>query len=358
MRNFFSTTLLLIIIPVTLIIVCTTVIKLSIFTPSFIKKELANREIYSIAQKQLIEQGKLNNADPTNTITPSDIERFISEVITTSWLQQNTEQTIDRAFLWINSTSNTPLSLPVDLSGPKKQIIPTANSILEKKIKDELLSRNLPELLPCTPEAPKDSSACLLLQLNVVQLRDEYLKKLPNQPESFVAKIPDSIDLIDPVLPSFSLENATGTQSDISARSDEQTKQRLLEAERIKFQYQQIIRYYFIVLIGYLLLLLLYILINMKSLRRSVSSTGILLFIIGLPTCAGAVVGRNIVETKLIPRLQTPKELAVELQKLILTIISDIEYSFFTTVLVTGIILSICGILFVIWSRFIQKSNS
>lgn len=322
MRNFFSTILLMIIVPATLLIVCVSVIKITILTPQFIKKELLARDVYSTVQKQLIAQAQKNNPDTTKTITSSDLEKLITEVVPTTWLQQNTEQTIDRAFFWINSPSHTPLSLPIDMIGPKKQVSTTFNSILEKK------AQKVP------------------------------LKKLSKQLDVFVDQVPDSIDLFNPVLPDISSQSSSEAKITTPLQTEELLKQKMIKAEEIKFQYQQIIHYYIITLIAFFSLLLFYFLLNMKNLRRSIASSGILFFATGFPVCTAAIIGRKIIESKILPQIPQSKEMTPELQKLIISIVGDIEASFFTNVLIVGMMLVLSGVLFLICSRFISKPTS
>lgn len=380
MRTAGSILLLIILVPATVVVFFVTSLKMNVLTARFITHELVARNAYGIAEDQIAEQiGKIDLADAP--IATTDLQALARRIFPASWLRQNVESTVNGAFAWFNGQPGTTLSLPVDLRGPKAELIPGVDALIQSAI---------PRLPVCTRATPADE-LCRDSKTTVADIKDT-LKQGGIDLDTVTTQLPDSIDLADPVLPDIKLGNdeekeasadtkdaATSTdtkklddkkkteeqkQPDEQKKDDQQEPKLSLEEQSVKTRktledakarYHDVLRYWTYVLIGYAVLILGFIAINIKGWRRLTRWIGILMVTIGtLPLAIG--IASKIIMDELLPGVNI-ENLPAGVQTAILDTIRDVQHTLFSPILIAGAAMVILGIGAIVGARFIPKQG-
>lgn len=381
MRSAGSILLLTILVPVTLVVFVVLSVQANIATAQFIKHELASRHAYAIAEDQLASQIanlRLDNL-PVNT---ADLQALVRRVLPAAWLRQNIENLLDRTFAWFKGPADLALTLPVDLRGPKAELIPGIESLIESAI---------PRLAVCTRQTPP-GELCRTANMTVAQVKD-MLKQGGIDLDTVTTQLPDTFDLANPVLPDIRL----GQDSDSSAQNqvkvkgvstvskdqqniDEQKKkdQQLLDEQNkqnpeppksfqdqvkeavqkltdVKDKYHQGLKWWTEALGGYLLLILMYLAVNIKGWRRFMRWFGILLLSIGILPLAVSIASKIVLKQYLLPLIHFNGTLSAEAQTAVPAAILDVQHALFFPILLVSAIMVGLGLAGIIGASFIPK---
>ena len=342
MRNAFSIFLLIILVPATLGVILISSLHLNILSSAFVKEELSRQKVFVVAEHELEIRLAAAAFDPQSPLTGKDLSTLLGQVITPMWLEQNSNNIIDRAFGWFNTPDDAALSLPVDLREPKKALAQHLDTLIEEKIS---------ELPPCTKNS---KGFCRMPGLDVSAFK-LMLKKEGVDIDNGITKLPDSIDLLHPALPDISSSKDINDQlHGAQAALDEETRvirDRLGEAKKV---YQQALRYYRDMLIVYAGLILLYLCVNLKDRRRFVRWTSIFALAAGiLPLCVG-IASKPVMERYLLPRLPLDPSMPPGIQAIIIAVIHDVENALFTPAVFIGGGLVLAGIISIIVAHYIK----
>lgn len=364
MRTAGSILILTILVPVTLVGVIVASLHNHILTAKFITHELRTRDAYGIAERQIalhIGDIKLENVPITN----SDVQALAQRVFPASWLQSNVEMIINRSFSWFNDPQQAALSLPVDLREPKSQLIPGVETLIQSA-------------LPRLPECPKRGTTadiCKTKTTTVAEVKDQ-LKKNGIDLDSVTTQLPDSFDLLNPVLPEIKLGNATSSKQNDTTTQDpkkqtdqkkdsrqttsDDTPEKSLQEQATtvrsnlataRDQYQRGLRYALYTLLGYLVLIAGFVAINANSWRRVTRWSGILLVVMSVLPLAAAIAS-GIVLNRIIPSISFGT-MPAEIQAAIIGALHDVQHGLFFPVLIGGSIALTLGLTAIIGASFI-----
>lgn len=389
MRTAGSILLLIILVPASLAVFFVFSLKTNILTAQFLQHELAKRQVYSIAEEQIAEQiGKIKLENLP--IDAMDIQALASRVLPATWLQQQVEGTISRLFAWFNSSDNAALSLPIDLHGPKAELIPGV---------DALIASAIPRLPECA-KFPKTGELCRAQNMTLAQVKD-LLKQGGIDLASVTGQLPDTVDLANPVMPETKLgdnhqqsadnqqapedrkkitdskqeqdikkkeqdpqtveqkkKDASANQKDNQTSQEpklslqQQIQQGVAKLTQAKQTYHVALTIWMYALIGYCILILGFLAINIKGWRRLARWTGILALSIGLIPFAVSIASKPVLDRYVVSKINISAAPAA-VQSAIPAAILDVQHALFFPVLVLSAILVALGIAAIIGAHWI-----
>ncbi len=348
MRNAISIFLIIILVPATVVMLLLSSIKANLITPKFLKQELAGQNVYALATKQIDDQILKLKLDPQYPITHAEIAELAHAVLTETWLRQNVESLLDQFFSWLNQPSGVALALTVDLRQPKTELFQGV---------DNLLATKLPQIQPC-PKTRRnqqpEEGICNFAGMTVGQVKTE-LGHMGLDLPTMQQKLPDTLDVLHPDL------SAVFGQPDASKQDSTQTQKVTDDLERAKAIYHQALQYYRYGLMGFALLVLVYLAVNIKGWRRPVRWTGILALSVGLLPLAVGIASRPLLETFVVPNLHFDPGLPAEVPAMALGAMRDVEQALLSPLLLAGIMLVVAGLGAIIvarWIRPVKKERS
>lgn len=400
MRTAGSILLILILVPASFAIFLVLSLQSNVVTATFVKSELARRQIYALAEDQVAKQIatiKLENLP----ITADDLQKLANRVFPASWLQTNVEGILDHAFFWFNAPNGTALSLPINLVTPKNALIPGV---------DALIASAIPRLPACTKQ--NEGQLCQQPGFTVAQVK-EMLKEQGIDLETVTSQLPNSIDLANPVLPSIQLGNQekpqasdgqqSSSQNQLSdnagngststdgskkpvnddekkkisqqetdkkeLQNDQQKDQKtekpketiqqqvqhvVAQLEKAKASYHQALMIWWYVLIGYSVLIFGYLLLNANHWHRFVRWAGILALAAGmLPLCV-SVASAMVLKQTMLPRIDLHNA-PVAVQTAVPAAIMDVQHALFFPILFVSAALVILGLAAIIGAHWLPQ---
>lgn len=382
MRTAASIVPLVILVPATVVVLLVSSLRMNVLTPQFLKHELSARNAYTIAENQASEQiGKMNFENlPINA---ADLQALIRRVLPASWLQQNIETILDRLFAWFNGPATMTLSIPIDLRGPKAELIPGVDALIQSAI---------PRLPECARNSATDE-LCRTPNMTVAQVKD-VLKLGGIDLATVTSQLPDSFDLANPVLPEIKLGNndqSSGQQQSSQTNTQQNNKgvtkqdQKKIDEQQkragqasadsvqpkktfqqqasetvdkltaIKSQFHRWLRIWLYALIGYATVILGYLAINFKGWKRLTRWAGILLLTIGaLPLVIG-IASFIVLEKYGIPNIHFNADTPVDVTTAAIAAIRDVQHAMFFPILITGGALVVLGLGGVIGAHWIAQ---
>lgn len=356
MRTAASIFLLIVLVPFTLVVFLVSAVKANVLTAEFIKHELAARQVYTIAEDQAsqrIATMKFENLP----INAADLQTLVSRVLPASWLQMNIEGTFDRAFVWFNGPSDATLALPIDLRGPKSELLPGV---------DALIAEAIPRL-PACQRRQKEGELCRTPGMTVAQVKD-LLKQGGIDLATVTTQLPDAIDLANPVLPTIKLGNAVDQKKETTPKQDnkpeektsvpDQVKQVVAQMTDAKKTYHQVLGYWDDALIAFGVLVLGYLAINAKGWRRITRWTGILTLTLGFLPLVVSVASKIVMERYLLPSMHFTSSVPVEVQTAVPAAIRDFQHALFSTTLLVSAVMVGFGIAAIVGAHFIPARTS
>lgn len=341
MRNTISIFLVLILVLVTPVLLLVTSIKFNVVTPRFIKHELSTRNVYDLAVRQIDQQIATINIDPQYPITTAEITQIAHQVVTTTWLQTNAEGVIDHTFAWFNAPANTPLVLPIEVGSVKTTLLAQI---------DALLAAKLPAIKPCPNkrQAKSEQGLCQFAGMTVAQVK-ETLKHNGIDLAAMNERIPNSLDIVHP-----DLTVVLGAPSD--SNTDQKQQEIMTKLTTAKATYQQAVRFYWYVMLGYALTIAGYLALNaMKGRQRLARWSGILALSVGVLPLAIGIASKIILEKKILPILPMDGNLPADIRTAIPVTIQDLQHAVFFAVLVTGAVLVVLGLGAIIDAQVVLK---
>lgn len=395
MRTAGSILLLIVLVPATVVVLVVSSLQQNVLTAKFLKHELAERRAYAIAESQASEQiGKLKLNDLP--IVTADLQTLVTRVFPARWLQQSVERTLDRTFAWFNGPVGTTLSLPIDLSGPKAELIPGVDALIESAI---------PRMKECPKQRAPDE-LCRVPNMTITQVKD-ILKLGGVDLASVTTQLPDSFDLANPVLPEIKLGSDEQKTSRVSPSTnvilaarvaavsqDEQKKieeQKKIDEQKnqkdeqkqdarensdnqqhketfqqqvakivdrlttAKEQYHQVLQIWLFILVGYCVLIIGFLLINLKGWNRLTRWAGILGVAIGTIPLIISVASSTVLENNVLPLIHFDSSTPQDIQTAVPAAIRDVSHALFSPILIASIIIVVCGIGAIIGARFIVQ---
>lgn len=343
MRNTISIILLVLLVPLTVAMFFVTTIQMHLLTASFLKRELVKRDAYGLANDQIDTQISKVKIDPQYPVTTAEISALAHRVFPASWLQSNIESTLDHFDAWLKTPAGTPLSLPIDLAGPKRELTSGVDSLLTAK---------LPTIKPCpSKRLPKEQQGiCQFAGLTLTQLKAQ-LKHIGLDPDVVASVLPDTLDLIHP-----DVSKITGSKTDTTP-GGAQAKSAQLQAslDRFKNGYHNVRYYYLMAVVVYGLLIAAYIFLNAWSgLRRLVRWAGILLVTVSAIPIAISIASIPMYDRLVVPRIHFASAVPEAVQTAALGALSDIRSAIFSPVLFLTASLFILGLAGIIGAGWVQ----
>lgn len=342
MRTAASIFLLIVLVPFTLVVFLVSAVKANVLTAEFIKHELAAQKVYTIAEDQASQQiakMKFENLP----INAADLQTLVSRVLPASWLQMNIEGTLDRAFAWFNGPSDATLALPIDLRGPKSELLPGV---------DALIAGAIPRL-PACQRRQKEGELCRTPGMTVTQVKDS-LKQGGIDLATVTTQLPDSIDLANPVLPTIKLGDAVqDNKSEDKTSVPDQAKNIVAQLTDAKKTYHQVLGYWNDALIAFGVLVLGYLAINANGWRRITRWTGILTLTLGFLPLVVSVASKIVMERYLLPSMHFTSSVPVEVQTAVPAAIRDFQHALFSTTLLVSAVMVGFGIAAIVGAHFI-----
>lgn len=355
MRNAASILLIIILAIITPVFLFVSAIRLNVVTAKFVKNELRKQRIYALAEDQISQQIDKMAIDPNLGITNADLQSLVGKTFPAAWMQAQVEGTLDRAFTWFNAPPGPMLTLPIDLRGPKAELITGVDSILTSKIS-------------VLPECTKRSTAKELCRRANTGLADvkNILKENGFDLAAIETQLPDTLDLVHPVLPTINLSGSTSSTATQDAQKsiDQQTQPIRDALTSAKKQYDLVLQGFVAAMAVYLLLVLGFIAINIKGWKRVVRWTGILLVSIFFLPLAMAYGSRIAVEDALLPSIHFDASVPKEMATIVPNLIRDFQHGLFDPILLVGGILFFLGLAGIIGAHWIpavmtkEKSSS
>ncbi len=375
MRTAGSIFLLIILVPASIVVFFVFSLKNNVLTSAFLKQELVRQHVYALAEDQLAQQiAKIKlEGVPIDT---TDLQELAAQVLSASWLQANVERTLDRAFAWFNSPSGTQLSLPIDLTDPKAALIPGI---------DTLITAAIPKLPECTRK--NEGELCRIPGMTTADLKAS-LQQQGIDLAAITNQLPDTIDLANPVLPKIQLgsnsqqinNQQTTNKERQPAESEEQKSQseeqeiQTLQAqpeehnddskqsvqdvvknlEQAKERYHMALRIWTSALIGYAVLVLLFLAINFKDWHRLTRWAGILFLSIGVLPLAISSASGWIMEHELLPKIML-ENVPPDVQTAVPSLIRDTQSALFGPVLIFSAVLLVLGLAGIIGARWVPQ---
>lgn len=346
MRTAASIFLLIVLVPFTLVVFLVSAVKANVLTAEFVKHEFATQKVYTIAEDQASQQiakMKFENLP----INAADLQTLVSRVLPASWLQMNIEGTLDRAFAWFNGPSDATLALPIDLRGPKSELLPGV---------DALIAGAIPRL-PVCQRRQKEGELCRTPGMTVAQVKDS-LKQGGIDLATVTTQLPDAIDLANPVLPTIKLGDAVQDDQPQQKESvSDQAKKIVTQMTDAKKTYHQVLGYWDDALIAYGVLVLGYLAINAKGWRRITRWTGILTLTLGFLPLVVSVASKVVME-KLLPSMHFTSSVPVAVQTAVPAAIRDFQHALFSTTLLVSAVMVGFGIAAIVGAHFIPVRTS
>jgi len=351
MRTAASILILSILVPCTLVVFLVSSVKANVLTAEFIKHELAAQKVYTIAEDQASQQiakMKFENLP----INAADLQTLVQRVLPASWLQMNIESTLDRTFAWFNGPSDATLALPIDLRGPKSELLPGV---------DALIAAAIPRL-PVCQRHQKEGELCRTTGMSVAQVKD-LLKQGGIDVATVTTQLPDEIDLANPVLPTIKLGNAADpekeapptqdTKSEQTTSVPDQAKNIVAQMTNAKEIYHQVLGYWNDALIVFGVLVLGYLAINAKGWRRITRWTGILTLTLGFLPLAVSVASKVVMEKYLLPSMHFTSDIPAAVQTAVPAAIRDFQHALFSTTLLVSAVMVAFGVVAIVGAHFI-----
>ncbi len=344
MRNAISIVLIVILVPVTVVLLLVTSVKINLVTPDFIKTELRNQNVYTVAVDQIDRQVRKLVIDPQYPITHEEIIDELHRIVTPAWLQQNVERSIDNAAAWLNAPAGTALTLLVDLRQPKTQLAASLDSLLTEKLAD---------LKPCpNRRQPKEEQGiCQFAGMNVPQLK-EQLAHAGIDLANIQTLLPDSLDLLNPDVSKIAGPADADDPNGAAAKSSEIQSR----AEQIKARYQQVMSLLKMAWLIFALFIVLFLALNaQRGWRRLARWTGVLFLTIGLLPLTIGILSKPALERYAIPKIHFASGVPPELPGMALGAIRDVQHAVFTMILAIGAVLVTLGLGGIIGAHWLPK---
>ncbi len=340
MRNAISILLIVILVIATPVMLLVTSIKQNVVTAKFVKHELATQNAYGLAVDQINQQiGNVKNGGDV-PITAADLQALASRVITTAWLQQSVEESLDRIFAWFKSPDGTALSLPVDFTQPKAQLNQGIDDLLTSKI----------ATLPECPKKGTSEKLCRTGNFGLPQFK-EKLKENGFDLAALQTQLPDTIDLTHPVLPTIATDKSSSPQPDV-----QQKVQPILDhLTKAKTTYHQVLKYYLYAVLAYGILVLGYVGLNIRGWRRLTRWLGILFLSIGVLPLAIGLASRPVVDSQIIPHINLDASVPAAIRVAVPNLIHDVQHALFTMIIIIGATLVLLGLGAVIGARWMPS---
>ncbi len=334
MRKSLSILLLLVLMPAVAVMSLIFSFKANVFKADFIKEELSSSQIYSILEDSLatsFSSSDIVGALPLSKEVLNDISR---RAISASWLKSSAEGTIDDYFKWVDEPNNTPLSLPVDLSDPKREFFSGL---------DYSLGEWLNDLPNCTIKMIMNKEFCRQPGMNVAQIKD-LLKLESIDLVAIQGQVPDKIDLADPNIPVITLTD--GKDFDL-AKEISPFIQFLIKEKDV---YNRIVKNYSYAAIACFVLILLYLILNIKGLKRFLRWFGIMFVSFSVLPLVMDFASRRIIEKTILANQSLSSGSGIALSSVLPGIIRDFRAAEFSLVLAAGIASLVIGIALIVAS--------
>lgn len=318
-------------------------IRFNLVTAEFFKQEISGHQAYPLVYTQIDQQIEKLQIDPQYPITQAEIKNLVHGVFTETWLRRNVEGSLDTFFTWLNGPSRKPLTIPIDVRQPKRQVITRV---------DALLAEKLPQLQPCPDKKrpPAEQGLCQFAGKSVAQVKED-LKHAGVDVASIPTLLPDTFDLVNPDVSMITGQKNSTDQNSAEGKA-RQIKDRLSQA---KAEYQRAIFLLNLSLIIYGLLIALYLAINFRRGWLGLTRwSGVLLVTLAILPLAVSVASDPILEQQLIPRIHFNPNTPVELKTLAPELVRDIRSAVFTPVLIMSLAAFTLGLSGIIGAHWIQ----
>ena len=347
MRNFISILLIVVFVPATLVTLLVFSLKTNVLTPGFLKRELSKNNVYALATSEIDEHVRKLKIDPQYPITHDEIINLIHQVFPETWVQQRLERIIDDFFAWWHTPVGTPLTLPIDIQQPKAGLFHRL---------DELLAEKISLLQPCPRSPRRDQSPegiCLFAGLTVTQAK-EAIKHAGVDLVTLQTRLPDVIDLINPDFSAL-----VGPSEETNPESLRAKNQEIMnKLNQAKARYHQFLWYYAFGIMTLAIMILGYAALQLKNWRRFARWLGILAVAIGLLPLTIGMASQPLLEQQLIPQIRFDAKMPAEVQTALLSILRDVQRTWFTPILWIGFALVVVGLTGIIGSHFFGRAKN
>ncbi len=363
MRTAGSILLLIILVPASVVVFFVYSMTTNVLTAAFFKDELVRQRVYDLAREQLaIQIGKINLVGMP--VTAEELQHLAQRALPAAWLQQNVESTLDRAFAWLNGPEGTALALPINFAAPKAELAAGV---------DALLISTFPRLPVCAAGNP--GTLCRVQGMTVDALKD-MLRQQGIDLHAIIGQLPDSFDLANPVLPAIALgdqHQQTAESGELTVEKDEQAQDRLpagqeqtteqsiqnvvKNLEQAKAQYHIGVRIWRSALVAYAVLILGFLVLNVRGWRRFLRWAGILAVTVSVLPLAMSIASKPILERAILPNLVLT-QMPPEVQAAIPVALRDVQHALFFPILIFSACLVALGVGAVIGAQFLPRQPS
>ncbi len=331
MRRFLAIILILVFVIVTPAALALQSVKSTLLNPDILKQKLRDHKVYdesiTIALDELKKNTSLVNDIPF--FSSDDMVRIVKSIITSAWLQTQTESTIDTFFAWLGSKQDIRT---VNIVIPLGDIKERTTGILTTEVQSRL------NALPvCTPAELASGDQSLLVTRDVClppgvsvdnALKDMHIA-------TFIDQIPDALTLQE-------LISSQNDHQGISS-ADRTFSQMNRARDRIS-QGIEALKTLFVVL---LMILLLIGALTMTSAKSFFGWVGFPLFLVGaiLVGAPFIVIPRA---TAMLSNALANSNMTGSIQTLVDALAKDFLSYFFSSLRTKGIIIIGVGLLFII----------
>ncbi len=354
MRTFLAIMLLVVLIPTVFVVALVTSIQTNLLQASFFKGILAHERVYDLAFQEADRRILAFSLADNPIVTGADVQTLVPKIIAKPWLQMTVEGVLDQFFAWLRDPSDQPLRLLVDLRDPKERIVREAEPLFVAK---------LAAIPVCTTRESKEGALCRPAALTLDAYRQQLLHAGFDIP-GLVKQLSDTVDVAQPEkIQLFATAGLPGQQP-ASSSPEEQTPpgpssakgQNNFSIERMKQGYQMLPRIIGYAWLAVAVLVLLYFLLILRGLRRTVRWVGVLFVCVGVLPLATALASRPVLNRLIEPNLRLTGDAA----QFAPTVFDAIEYArgtLFGPLLVGGLALVVLGTADIVVSFFLPHAK-
>lgn len=354
MRTFLALMLLVVLIPTVFVVALSTSIHQNLLQPSFFKSVLDRERVYDLAFQEADRRILAFSLADNPFVTQADAQSLVPKIITKPWLQMTVEGVLDQFFAWLRDPSDQPLRLLVDLRDPKERIVREA---------EPLFAAKLTAVPVCKTLVPKEGELCRPAALTLDAYRQQLLHAGFDIP-GLVKQLADTVDIAQPHDIQLFASAGLAKQQPASPSPEEPTSPVAsspngpdnFSIERVKQGYQMFPRVIGYAWLAAAVLVLLYLLLVLRGLRRTVRWVGVLFVVVGVLPLATAVASRPVFDRLITPNLRLAGETA-QFAPTVLGVIESARSALFGPLLIGGLVLVVLGTADIVVSFFLPRAR-
>lgn len=327
MRSALAVFILILLALLSVVVLLAHAVNGTFLNPQFLKRTLAQERLYDVA---LAEGQRRLATTPIDhpLLAGADVSTLVPKVVSAPWLQQTVETVIDAAAVWLKQPPGTFPALALDLREPKQQLSAELGRLVDERF----------DALPvCERRIPEEGELCRPVDATQDQLRAQR-EELRANFANFLRTVPDTVDLA--ALQGAQLPGGPTQPGGQPSPTVPQVDENL---ENVKAAYQQF-RGGLLIATGVLAaLLIVYILLILRGLKRTLRWVGAAALALAVLPLAIALASAPVVTDVLLPKLQLPPDFAAA-RPTVVALIDDVQAGLVLPFWIAGVGLLVLGV--------------